>query len=210
MSTNGDAHSLVIASDYRVPDPTRVPRLLQSRKAALAEIGAHLVIVYSSTLDYGRVLVNIAVHNREPIVDLLKSRVFFEWFDAVGVDDIPAVFAGELVDRIELADTKDPLPPGVVVAAMTSVHDVSELIEHLHSALDRFRAAGIRKTWIFQAFDDPREVMILQEIGDEKSAREWIEHPDTVAEWMENAGMGAYPPLFVGKLLHVMRIDETD
>ena len=52
--------------------------------------------------------------------------------------------------------------------------------------------------------------MILQEIGDENSARRWVEHPDATAEWMENAGMGAYPPLFVGKLLHMMRIDETD
>ena len=203
-------HSLVIASDYRVPDPTRVPRLLESRKSALADIGAHHVIVHASTIDHGRVLVSIAVRNRQPIVDLLRSRVFFEWFDAVGVEDIPAVFAGELVDRIDLTETDSPGPPGVIVAAMTSVHDVSGLVERVHLALDRFRVAGIRKTWIFQAFDDPREVMILQEIGDENSARRWIEDPDSAAEWMENAGMGAYPPLFVGKFLHMMRIDETD
>jgi len=205
-----DTHSLVIASDYRVPDPTRVPRLLDTRKSALAQIGAHNVVVHGSTIDPGRVLVSIAVHNREPIVDLLRSRVFFEWFDAVGVEDIPAVFAGELVDRIDLVDGADPGPPRVIVEAMTSVQDVSRLIEHVHLALDRFRAAGVRKMWIFQAFDDPREVMILQEIDDEKSARRWIEHPDATAEWMENAGMGAYPPLFVGRLLHMMRIDETD
>jgi hypothetical protein len=208
--TYPDTQSLVIASDYRVADPMRVPPLLEKRKSALAEIGAHHVVVHGSTLDPGRVLVSIAVHNPEPIVDLLRSRVFFEWFDAVGVEDIPAVFAGELVERIDLTDAAHPGPPGVIVEAMTSVADVSRLIEHVHVALDRFRAAGIQKTWIFQAFDDPREVMILQEIGDEKSARRWIEHPDATAEWMENAGMGAYPPLFVGKLLHMMRIDETD
>ncbi|EUA92941.1 putative fatty-acid-CoA ligase FadD16 [Mycobacterium ulcerans str. Harvey] len=39
------------------------------------------------------------MHSREPVVELLRSRVFFDWFDAVGVDDIPAVFAGEIVDR---------------------------------------------------------------------------------------------------------------
>ena len=208
--TYPDTQSLVIASDYRVADPMRVPPLLEKRKSALAGIGAHHVVVHGSTLDPGRVLVSIAVHNPEPIVDLLRSRVFFEWFDAVGVEDIPAVFAGELVDRIDLTDAADLGPPGVIVEAMTSVQDVSRLIEHVRAALDRFRAAGIRKTWIFQAFDDPREVMILQEIGDEKSARRWIEHPDATAEWMENAGMGAYPPLFVGRLLHMMRIDETD
>jgi hypothetical protein len=202
-------HSLVIASDYRVPDPTRVPRLLESRKSALADIGAHHVIVHSSTLDHGRVLVSIAVSNPEPIVDLLRSRVFFEWFDAVGVEDIPAVFAGELVDKIDLTDSSTSVPPGVIVAATTSVRDVSAVIEQVHLALDRFRAAGIQRTWIFQAFDDPQEVMILQQIDNEDDARRWIEHPDRAAEWMENAGMGAYPPLFVGKFLHMMRIDET-
>ncbi len=50
--------------------------------------------------------------------------------------------------------------------------------------------------------------MILQQIDDEENARRWIERPDAVAEWMENAGMGAYPPLFVGKLLYTMRIEN--
>jgi heme-degrading monooxygenase HmoA len=207
--TNADTRSMVIASDYRVPDPSRVPRLLEKRIPALAEIGAHHVIVHASSTDKGRVLVSIVVQNREPIVDLLRSRVFFDWFDAVGVEDIPAVFAGELVDRIDIAGTEEPAAPAVVVAAMTSVHDVSELIEHVHSALDRFAAAGVLKTWIFQAFDDPREVMILSEIDSADNARRWIDHPDPAAEWMANAGMGAYPPLFVGKLLQTMRIDET-
>jgi len=201
-------HSLVIASDYRVPDPSRVPRLLESRKSALADIGAHHVIVHSSTLDHGRVLVSIAVNHREPVVDLLRSRIFFEWFDAVGVEDIPAVFAGELVDRTDLTGSANPVAPGIIVAATTSVHDVSTLVQHVHGALDRFGAAGIQKTWIFQAFDDPQEVMILQQIDDEENARRWIEHPDAAAEWMENAGMGAYPPLFVGKLLYTMRIES--
>jgi hypothetical protein len=201
-------HTLVIASDYRVPDPTRVPRLLESRKSALAGIGAHHVIVHASTVDQGRVLVSIAVHNREPIVDLLRSRVFFDWFDAVGVEDIPAVFAGELVDRIDLTDAANPVPPGIIIAATTSVQDVSTLIDRVHQALGRFRDAGIQKTWIFQAFDDPQEVMILQQIDNEDNARRWIEHPDPSAEWIENAGMGAYPPLFVGEFLHMMRIDE--
>jgi hypothetical protein len=93
MSTN-DIHSMVIASDYRVPDPTKVWPLLERNRAALADIGAHHVLVYTSTHDYGRVLVMIGVHSREPIVELLRSRIFFDWFDSVGVDDIPAVFAG--------------------------------------------------------------------------------------------------------------------
>lgn len=74
--STGDIHSLVIASDYRVPDPGRVWPLLQRNKSALADIGAHHVLIYASTHDSGRVLVMIGVRSREPIVELLRSRVF--------------------------------------------------------------------------------------------------------------------------------------
>jgi hypothetical protein len=198
---------MVIASDYRVPDPTRVWPLLERNKAALADIGAHHVLVYTSTHDHGRVLVMIGVHSREPIVELLRSRVFFDWFDAAGVEDIPAVFAGEIIDRF----VPDPPPaagaPGVVVCAIASVEDVSTLTAGVRSAMGRFNAAGIRKTWVFQAFDDDHEVLILQEFPDEESARRWMEHPDAAAQWMSGAGVGAYPPLFVGRFFDMMHVE---
>jgi hypothetical protein len=205
--TTGDIHSMVIASDYRVPDPTRVWPLLERNKAALADIGAHHVLVYTSTHDYGRVLVMIGVHSREPIVELLRSRVFFDWFDAAGVEDIPAVFAGEIIDRLVPAPPPTLSAPGVVVAAIASVDDVSTLTAGVRSAMDRFTAAGIGKTWVFQAFDDEHEVLILQEFPDEEGAREWIDHPDAAAQWMSGAGVGAYPPLFVGRFFDMMRIE---
>jgi hypothetical protein len=96
-----------------------------------------------------------------------------------------------------------------VVAAMTSVQDVATLIDQVHHAIDRFRPAGIRKIWFYRAFDDPHEVMVLQEIDSGESARRWIDNPDSVAEWMVGAGVGAYPPLFVGEFLHMMRIEEN-
>ncbi|GAB1812370.1 fatty-acid--CoA ligase [Mycobacterium sp. MUNTM1] len=204
---NGDIHSMVIASDYRVPDPTRVWPLLERNKAALADIGAHHVLVYTSTHDHGRVLVMIGVHSREPIVELLRSRVFFDWFDEAGVEDIPAVFAGEIVDRFIAQPPKTPAAPGVVVAAIASVNDVSLLTSEVSTAIDRFTTAGIRKTWVFQAFDDDHEVLILQEFPDEDTAREWIDHPDAAAQWMSGAGIGAYPPLFVGRFFDMMRIE---
>jgi len=202
-----DIHSMVIASDYRIPDPTKVWPLLERNKSALADIGAHHVLVYLSTHDYGRVLVMIGVHSREPIVELLRSRVFFDWFDEAGVEDIPAVFAGEVVDRFVAEPPSDPKAPGVVVAAFASVDDVSTLNAEVRCAMDRFTAAGIRKTWVFQAFDDEHEVLILQELPDEAGAREWIEHPDAAAQWMSGAGVGAYPPLFVGRFFDMMRIE---
>jgi hypothetical protein len=205
---NGDIHSMVIASDYRVPDPSRVWPLLERNKAALSDIGAHHVLVYTSTHDYGRVLVMIGVHSREPIVELLRSRVFFDWFDEAGVEDIPAVFAGEIIDRFIAAPPSSPGVPGVVVAAIASVDDVPALTAGVGTAMDRFTAAGIRKTWVFRAFDDAHEVLILQEFPDENSARQWIENPDAAAKWMTGAGLGPYPPLFVGEFSNIMRIES--
>jgi hypothetical protein len=206
-SADPQAYSMVIASDYRVPNPERVWPLLQSRESALAGIGAHHVLLYTSTHDYGRVLVTIGVRSREPIVELLRSRVFFDWFDAVGVEDIPAVFAGEIIERFEASAPANPTAPGVVVAAMASVDDVSELTEEVRAGLTRFAAAGVRKTWVFRAFDDEHEVMILQELDDEDRARRWIAHPDPAAPWIDGAGRGAYPPVFVGKFFDMIRID---
>jgi hypothetical protein len=201
-------HSMVIASDYRVANPERVWPLLKRRKSALAGIGAHHVLVYTSTHDYGRVLVTIGVRSREPIVELLRSRVFFDWFDAVGVEDIPAVFAGEIVERFGSIAPSARTAPGVVVAAIASVDDVATLTAEIRGALPRFEAAGIRETRLFRAFDDGHEVMILQELDDEDRARRWIEHPDAAAPWITGAGVGAYPPVFVGKFFDMMRIDE--
>ena len=196
---------MVIASDYRVADPEQVWPLLTRRRSALAGIGAHHVLLYTSTHDHGRVLVTIGVRSREPIVELLRSRVFFDWFDAVGVDDIPAVFAGEVVERFgSVAQSA----PGIVVAAMSAVDDVPSLTHEIRGALPRFEAAGIRQTRLFQAFDDSHEVMIMQELDDENQARRWIEHPDPAAPWIDGAGVGAYPPVFVGKFSDMMRIED--
>jgi hypothetical protein len=206
--TNDFSRGLVIASDYRVPDPTRVWPLLERNKEALAGIGAHHVVVYTSTHDYGRVLVLIGVRSRLPIVELMRSRVFLDWFDAVGVEDIPAIFAGEIVERFVVVQPDTRGAPGVVVAAFASVTDVSTLNAEVRLAMDRFTAAGIRKTWVFQAFDDEHEVFIMQEFPDEEGAREWIDHPDAAAQWLSGAGVGAYPPLFVGRAYNLMNIES--
>ncbi|MCG5434253.1 fatty-acid--CoA ligase [Mycobacterium sp. MYCO198283] len=205
----GQPRSFVIVSDYRVPDPSRVIPLLRRRQAALADIGAHHVLVYLSTREPDRVLVMIVVRNREPVVDLLRSRVFFDWFDDAGVTDIPAVFAGELVERLDVGEHAEPQPPPTMVAAFAAVDDVPRLMASVHRALPRFVAAGIQTMWVFRAFDDDHEVLTLTEIVDERRASAWIKRPDEAAEWMAGAGMGAYPPLFVGRFEHLIRIEPA-
>jgi hypothetical protein len=202
-------HSLVLASDYRVPDPERVWPLLESRQDALADMGAHHVLVYASTTDPGRVLVFIAIHAREPVLELLRSRVFFEWFDAVAVEDIPAVFAGEVVERLDVAGRSGPAAPQVMVSLVTLVEDVPNLVAHVRETVDELRTAGIRNVLIFSAFDNPREVMLLLQIDDETHARHWLRYSGMAAEWLGKAGIGAYLPVFVGRFRRMIRIDEV-
>src|SRR5206468_2254264 len=142
---NHETHSLVLTTDYRVPDPTRVWPLLQRRRKELAALGAHHVFIYTSTTDPERVLVTLALHAREPVAELLRSHAFMEWFDAVGVEDL----------------------------------------------------------------DDLHEIMFLQELADEDSVARWLRRPDIAAEWLSDAGVGAYPPVFVGRLTHAMRVDDA-
>jgi hypothetical protein len=209
MSSNG-SHSLVLASDYRVRDVSRIRPALERWRPNLAGIGAHHVVVYASKWDPGRVLVTIGIRQKQPIRELLRSRVIFEWFDDAGLEDIPAVFAGEIVEKFDTNDRAAKREvAGTIVAALSSVDDVAALLAQVHGAAERLSRAGVRKIWLYQAFDDQREVMILQELDDEEHAQQWVDHPDTVAQWMLNAGSGPYPPPFVGSLSHVMTIDAT-
>ena len=158
-------------------------------------------------IDYGRVLVTIGVRSREPIVELLRSRVFFEWFDAAGVEDIPAVFAGEIVERFGSVATSARTVPGVVVAAMASVDDVVDADRRGPQRDGQVRAAGIRETGLFRAFDDDHEVLIMQEFATRRArgAGSNIPTPPPVDC---RAGKGAYPPLFVGQIFDMMRIED--
>jgi len=200
-------HSLVLAADYRVPNVERMWSSLVARESHLAEIGAHHVLVYGSAWDTDRVLVTIGVRNPDPVPELMRSPVMFEWFDVAGVDDIPAIFAGEVTEKLDLTGTLERTRPGFIVAAMASVDDIDVLIRRVREVADRFVRAGVRKVWIYRAFDNPREVLILQDLVDEPSARRWVDSPDEVAEWMSGAGHGAYPPVFVGRVVHILTID---
>ncbi len=205
-----DLDSLIVACDFRVEDVDGMWRWMQRQRDDLAEFGAHHVVVYSSLWEPGRILVTIGIREPHSIRELLGSSRVFEWFDIAGVQDIPPIFGGQVVERLDLFE---PAPAdaiaNVIVGAMAAVDDVSNLMIKVRDALDRFTSAGVRRIWVYRALDDGHEVMILQEIESEAAARQWIDHPDAAAEWMTKAGLGAYPSLFVGKFVHLMSVDES-
>ena len=209
-------HSLILAADFTVDDVDAMWSSLQARQSHLDAMAAHHVVVYTSIWEPGRVLVTIGVRHPNSVREVLRSPAIFELFDVSGVDDIPAIFAGEVVEKIDLGEpSPDDAVAGVIVGVVTVVEDVATLMEKVHGAADQFKRAGVRKIWVYRAFDDGQEVLILQEIADEVSARRWINHPDAAAEWMSfaqehetSAGLGAHPSVFVGKLAHLMTVDE--
>jgi hypothetical protein len=204
-----DLHSLILACDFRVDDVERMWQWLKKHRDGLASIGAHHVVLYTSIWEHQRVLVTIGIRQARSIRDVLRSPAIFEWFNISGADDIPPIFGGEVVEKIDLYEPSPEEHVGrVVVGVMASVDDVSALMVKVHDGLARFKSGGVRKVWVYRALDDGREVMILQEIKDEAAARQWIEHPDAAAEWMSRAGLGPYPAQFVGRFAHLMSVDE--
>jgi hypothetical protein len=83
------------------------------------------------------------------------------------------VFVGRVVGKIDLYPTESEQlrAPGLIVSAVPPVGDGPTLTTRVHSALDRFKRAGVRKIWMYQAIDDPREAVILHEIDNEANAR---------------------------------------
>ncbi len=203
-------HSLILAADYRVDDPDSMWNALKDRQQSLANIDAHHVVLYKSIWEPGRILVTIGVAHPNSVRDILRSPAVFDLFDIAGVTDIPAIFAGEVVEKIDLyqtmAEDAENQVAAVIVGVVATVESVDALMTKVHAAAERFRRSGVRKIWVYHAFDDGHEVLIVQEIDNEQSARRWIDHPDAAAEWMSQAGFGAYPSLFVGKFAHLMTV----
>ena len=212
--------SLVLAADYRVPDFDHWWATLTGDLPRLPSLGAHHIVVYRSLEDASRIFVTIGVRERGPaaaggkasMVDaLLRSPVMFSWFDSAGVEEIPPMFAGEVVEKLELAE-EAALPAAtdaVIVAAIAQVgrlEGLDRLRASVHAAVARLAASGVRRFWIYRALDDQAEVMILQEFATERQAEQWIRHPDAAAAFMAEAGAGAYPPLFVGRLVQAIEV----
>jgi hypothetical protein len=204
-----DLHSLILACDFRVDDVDNMWKWLKKHRDGLAAIGAHHVVLYTSIWEPRRVLVTIGIRQAKSIREVLRSPAIFEWFNISGADDIPPIFGGEVVEKIDLYEPSPQEHVGrVIVGVISPVSDVGALMVKVHDGLERFKSAGVRKIWVYQALDDGHEVMILQEVEDEVAARQWIEHPDAAAEWMSKAGLGAYPTQFVGRFAHLLTVDE--
>ena len=47
-------------------------------------------------------MVTIGIRHASSMRDVLRSPAIFEWFNISGADDIPPIFGGEVVEKIDL------------------------------------------------------------------------------------------------------------
>jgi hypothetical protein len=145
--------SLVLAADYRVPDFDHWWAAIAGDLAGLPDLGVHIVVVYRSLADASRVFVTIGVAGRGPVDILLRSPVMLSWFDSAGVDEIPPMFAGEVVEKLDLDPRAGPsaTPGAVIVAAIAPVgrlegpEGLDRLRASVHGAVTRLAASGVRR-----------------------------------------------------------------
>ncbi|MFY9929677.1 MAG: hypothetical protein WAK82_16860 [Streptosporangiaceae bacterium] len=112
--------SLVLAADYRVPDFDRWWNRLRGDLPRLPGLGAHHVVVYRAIHDPDHVFVTIGAREREPVDALLRSPLLFAWFDSAGVTEIPPLFAGQIVEKIDLPAPPAPLAPPTATSAFAA------------------------------------------------------------------------------------------
>jgi hypothetical protein len=205
-----DSPAVVLACDFTVDDVERMWDWIQRQRESLAGIGARHIVMFASVWEPGRVLVTTGLRGQRSIRRIVQSPMIFDWFDVAGIVDIPPIFGGEMVEQIDLVEASAPTPEdAVVLGVISSVADVTRLVARVHDAAEHFVNAGVRKVWIYRALDDGHEVMILEEVDSEANVRKWIDKPDAAAEWMSRAGVGAYPPMFVGRVAHLMAIESS-
>ena len=60
--------------------------------------------------------------------------------------------------------------------------------------------AGITSFKLYMAYPE------LLQVDDESHARHWLRYSGLAAEWLTKAGIGAYPPVFVGRFRRMIHI----
>lgn len=166
--------TVVLAADYRVRDFDRWWSLIGGTLDELQRLSAHHLVIYRSIDEPNRVFVTVGIRQRGPLEALLRSPRLLQWFDTADIDDIPSVFAGEVREKLDLVEDSGA-PASVIVAGIVPLEDPQRWQETVHASMDGLRASGVLRIWTYQALDDEREVMILQEVDTERP-RETVAH----------------------------------
>ena len=202
--------SLVLGCDLRVRDYQRWWHVVSGAREQLARAGVRHLVVYRAADDGRRIFTTIGLHSREPVDRLMAAPEILTWFDMAGIDDIPPVFVGTLVQKLRYLEGSGDgtdWATGEIVASIFRAADYGKYLDRVHASRQQFVDVGMRQFWIYRALDDAAEIMSLQEIDSHRHAQAWLDYQAAVGDFYREAGVGVYPPIFVGTLGEVIQID---
>jgi hypothetical protein len=199
--------SVIFGADQRLADFDLWLEHLRRHSDRMSAVGVRHVVIFRCLEEPNRVFLTVGVHSHDSIEEFLRSGAILEWLDLTGDEDLPPIFAGHIVEKLDLQDSSPAEGhPGVIVGSIGRVDSLPSLTGRIHQELDRFREAGVRRFWTLQALDDPAEVMLMQELTDESHALRWIEWRQRWAAFVAGPGAGVYPSIFIGRLAQHMAI----
>ena len=144
--------------------PSRVGPLLRAQDRGAGRDGRASRPGVPVDSEHGRVLVMIGVHSREPVVDVMRSRnvlrlVRFRWD---GRDPGHVRRRDHRPVRPHRTSAPQNCRPGSWWRrSCRSTMSTVLIAATAQLAVDRSKSAGIRQIWVFQAFDDSSEVLML-------------------------------------------------
>ena len=201
--------ALVLGCDFRVRDYQRWWDVVDGAREQLALAGVRHLVVYRAAADARRIFTTIGLQSREPVDRIMAAPEILTWFDLAGIDDVPPVFVGTLVDKLRYLDDAGggtDWVTGEIVASIFRAADYSKYLDRVHASRQQFIDVGMRQFWIYRALDDDAEIMSLQEIDSHRHAEAWLDYPAAVDDFYREAGVGVYPPIFVGTIAEVIEI----
>jgi bacterioferritin-associated ferredoxin len=89
-------------------------------------------------------------------------------------------------------------PTGVLVVAIYPVPDFEAWKAVLDAGRQRRAGYGALRHWVYQAVDEPNEVMVAVEVDSLEHAEAMLEADNEMREWLDKAGVDIYPAIFVG------------
>jgi hypothetical protein len=90
---------------------------------------------------------------------------------------------------------------GVLLVVVHPVEDYARWKEFFDGLHPRRAEAGASRHWVYQAVDDPNEVLVAVQLPSREAAESFIESEDEVRAWAEQGGVKIYPPIFIGAMV---------
>jgi hypothetical protein len=191
-----------------VPDDDRWESMLEAATDSMRELGVMRRWAYRSLIDPVEVFSGVLVSSAEKAMGMMRSLQMTDWLTRAGVEDVPPFFVGSRVASFDLT-AGQRVDGQFVVASIHTVRDFDRWMTMVDTDRPWMVDGGTRHVWLYQAIDDPGEVMGMMSLRSEAAARSLLEGGLTRESWFDESGIDVHPPAFLGRRTQLVDYDET-